>query len=226
MPQSRDAHLHQPRPRRRHWSPFVALPLIAVITALPVWAFTWGAARSAPRDLPIGVTGPAPAVGAIQQHLAQPGDAFNVHVYPDEGAARQALADRNVYGAVVAAPAGLTVLTASAASPTVAQLLQRAIASPVAPDAGGTGAAAQARVVDVVPADPQDPRGVVLSSAVLPLVIVGVLTALIVLSASRSPLGQASGLVLAAAIAGWSPSASCRAGSAPWTATGRSTLAC
>jgi hypothetical protein len=177
--------------------------LVAAIAALPLWAFTWGAARLAPRDLPIGLAGPAPAIGAIQQRLAQQGgDAFDVHVYPDEPAARQAITDRDVYGALVAAPAGLTMLTASAASPAVAQRLQEALASPPAPAASGPDAAAPARVVDVVPADPQDPRGVVLSSLMLPLVIVSVLTGLIVMSLSRPGLGQASGLVLAAAIAG------------------------
>jgi hypothetical protein len=44
-------------------------------------------------------------------------------------------------------------------------------------------------MVDVIPADPQDPRGVVLSAAVLPLAIVSVLTALIMMSVSRSQLG-------------------------------------
>jgi hypothetical protein len=201
MADSQDAHLHQPHPRRRPWSMAAAALLVAAIAALPVWAFTWGAARLEPRDLPIGVAGPAPAIGAIQQRLAQQGDAFDVHVYPDEPAARQAITDRDVYGAIVAAPAGVSVLTASAASPVVAQQLQEVAASSAAAGAGGAGAA-PARVVDVVPADPQDPRGVVLSSLMLPLVIVSVLTGLIVMSLSRPGLGQASGLVLAAVIAG------------------------
>jgi hypothetical protein len=203
MAESQDAHLHQPHPRRRPWSIAAAALLVAAIAALPVWAFTWGAARLAPRDLPIGVAGPAAAIGAIQQRLAQHGDdAFDVHVYPDEPAARQAITDRDVYGAIVAAPTGVSVLTASAASPAVAQRLQEALASPPAPAASGADMAAPARVVDVVPADPQDPRGVVLSSLMLPLVIVSVLTGLIVMSLSRPGPGQASGLLLAAAIAG------------------------
>jgi hypothetical protein len=43
---------------------------------------------------------------------------------------------------------------------------------------------------------------VVLSAAALPLVIVSVLTAVLMMSVSRSRLGQASGLVLAAALVG------------------------
>jgi hypothetical protein len=202
MADSQDAHLHQGRPRRRPWSMAAATLLVAAIAALPVWAFTWGAARLAPRDLPVGVAGPAPAAGAIQQRLAQQGDAFDVHVYPDEPAARQAITDRDVYGAIVVAPQGVSVLTASAASPAVAQRLQETLAPPPAPAASGADAAAPVRVVDVVPADPQDPRGVVLSSLMLPLVLVGVLTGLVVLSLSCPGLGQASGLVLAAATAG------------------------
>jgi hypothetical protein len=201
MAQRQDAHLNQPRPGHRPWSVAAAGLLVAAIAALAVWAFAWGPARLAPRDLPIGVAGPAPAVGAIQQRLAQQGDAFDIHVYRDEGAARTAITDRDVYGAIVASPPGMRVLTASAASSVVAQLLRETLASP--PAAGGeAGAAAPARVVDVVPADPQDPRGLVLSASVLPLVLVSVLTGLVVRSLSRPGLGQASGLVAASAIVG------------------------
>jgi hypothetical protein len=203
MAQRHDAHLHEARPRRRLRSLAGAALLIATIAALPVWAFTWGSARLAPRDLRIGVTGPAAAVGAIQQRLAQQGDAFDVHAYLDEQAARAAIDEREVYGAIVASPQGVTVLTASAASPAVAQLLREVAASPPAAGAGGgAGSAVQARVVDVAPADPQDPRGAVLSSALLPLVIVSVLTALMVMAVSRPGLGQASGLIVASAIVG------------------------
>jgi hypothetical protein len=82
-----------------------------------------------------------------------------------------AIRHREIYGAFVAGPGGLTVLTAPAASPAVATLLTK-----VGEEAGQHAAAGRAipvRVVDVVPADPNDPQGIVLDSAFLPLVIIG-----------------------------------------------------
>jgi hypothetical protein len=59
----------------------------------------------------------------------------------------------------------------------------------------------QVRVVDVVPADPDDPRGAALSASVLPLVLAGVLSGLMI-GRVRPGLGQAGALVVAAALAG------------------------
>jgi len=155
-----------------------------------------------PRDLPIGVAGSPQATAAIQRQLAQRGDAFDVHVYTDEAAARAAIADREVYGAIVAGPGGVTLLTASAASPVVAQLLTQATTEAGAQAAPGSSAAGgQPRVVDVVPADPDDPRGAALSASVLPLVLAGVLTAALIGVARRPGLGQADALLVAAPLA-------------------------
>src|SRR2546423_4292500 len=92
---------------------FAACVIIPLVAALALAAFAWPAARLAPRHLPIGVAGPAPAVGQIEQSLARRGDAFEIHRYADEAAARKAIEDRDVYGAVVASPQGPTVLTPS-----------------------------------------------------------------------------------------------------------------
>ena len=76
-----------------------------------------------------------------------------MHTYADEAAARQAIEDRDVYGAFVATPGGLKVLSASAASPAVAQLLSQAASEAAEPRA--------AVVEDVVPdrgVSPSDPR--------------------------------------------------------------------
>src|SRR5918995_4446524 len=103
-----------------------AVVLIPLVIALAIAAFAWPSARLGPRDLPVGVAGPAPAADAITQRFEADKGAFDVHRYDDEAAARAAIEDREVYGAVVAGPGGATVLTASAASPLVAQLLAQA----------------------------------------------------------------------------------------------------
>ncbi|MEU6377280.1 ABC transporter permease [Streptomyces sp. NPDC046909] len=136
--------------------------LVPVIAALALWAFAWPAARTAPRDLPLGVAGPAAATARMEKELARHEGAFEIHHYADEAAARDAIENRTVYGAVVATTQGPELLTASAASPVVAQLLQQAVAQN-----------AQVKTVDVVAAPATDPRGAALSASVLPLALAG-----------------------------------------------------
>lgn len=175
------------RPGHRRPPP-AAILVVPLVTALVLTLFAWPSARLEPRDLPIGVAGPQPAARGIAQRLAPQGDAFDVHRYADERAARAAIADREIYGAFVAVPAGPRVLTASAASPAVAQLLANAAADlPARP--GGTTPV----VVDVVRA----PRGAALGASVLPLVLAG-----IVAGALAALLGPSAPIRAALAVAG------------------------
>ena len=199
----------RPQGARALWGVVVLVP---VLVGLALAAFAWPAARLGPRDLPIGVVAPAGAGDAIERRLA--GDALEVHRFADQASARAAIADRDVYGAIVVGPQGTTVLTASAASPLVAQLLQQAAAGggPAAAPSPGGGAAAPVRVVDVVPADPDDPRGAALAASVLPLVLAGMAAGLLVwLAGGPGPArwaalaaaSAAAGLVAAGTVQGW-----------------------
>ncbi|MYW63552.1 ABC transporter permease [Streptomyces sp. SID8379] len=172
-----------------------AILLVPVLAALALWAFAWPAARTAPRDLPLGVAGPAAAASAVEHQLAARDGAFEIHRYADEAAARAAIEDRAVYGAVVAGAGAPKLLTASAASPVVAQLLQQAV-SAQAP------AGATVRTVDVVPAPAADPRGSALSSSVLPLAIAGVAGGALVTMLRLRGVRAALTLVGAAALVG------------------------
>ena len=173
--------------RKPHVMAILAVP---VVTALVLTLFAWPSARLEPRDLPIGVAGAPPAAAAIEQRLTAQDGAFDVHRYPDEDAARQAIADRDVYGAIVASPGGLKVLTASAASPAVAQLLSHA---------AGEAAGSRVPVIeDVMPA----PRAAAVGSSVLPLVLAGILTGVLAAVLGSSGVRRV-GLVLAgSALAG------------------------
>ncbi|MEV0173864.1 ABC transporter permease [Streptomyces sp. NPDC050803] len=142
--------------------------VVPIIAALALWAFAWPAARTAPRDLPLGVAGPATATAQLEQRLDRHEGAFELHHYADEAAARDAVEDRTVYGAVVVTPEGTRLLTATAASPLVAQLLQQQVAGQAA--AEGT----PVTTVDVVAAPANDPRGAALSASVLPLALAGI----------------------------------------------------
>ncbi|MEU5823008.1 ABC transporter permease [Streptomyces sp. NPDC047803] len=141
--------------------------LVPVVVTLALWAFAWPAARTAPRDLPVGIAGSAPAADRLQQRFEERDSAFEIHRYDSEAAARDAIEDRTVYGAVIVSEKGPALLTASAAGPVVAQLLHEAVSA-------GAPAGSAVPVTDVVAAPAADPRGAVLSSSILPLAIAGV----------------------------------------------------
>jgi hypothetical protein len=120
--------------------------------------FAWPAAKIGPRDLPVGVVGPAPQVPGVE-----------LHRYGSERAAREAIEDREVDAAIVS---GKKVLVATGASPVVAQLL--------------THAAAGAPVEDVVPASRAS--GALAASVlplVLAGILTGALTSLLARGARR-----------------------------------------
>lgn len=142
--------------------------LVPALVALALWAFAWPAARTAPHDLPLGVAGPTAATAPVEQRLEGRKGAFDLRHYADETAAREAVEDREVYGAVVVTEQGPKLLTASAASPVVAQLLRQAVTHRASAPGG------QVTTVDVVPAAEGDPRGAVLNTSVLPLALAGI----------------------------------------------------
>ncbi|MYQ80450.1 MULTISPECIES: ABC transporter permease [unclassified Streptomyces] len=145
----------------------VVVLLVPLVVTLALWAFAWPAARTAPRDLPVGIAGTAPAADQLQQRFEERDGAFDVHRYDSEAAARDAIEDRTVYGAVVVTAKGPELLTASAGSTVVAQLLREAVTA-------GAPAGTAVPVTDVVAAPAADPRGAVLGSSILPLAIAGV----------------------------------------------------
>ncbi|PWU24100.1 MAG: hypothetical protein C5B48_07505 [Candidatus Rokuibacteriota bacterium] len=159
--------------------------IVPVAVAIVLMLFAWPASRQEPRDLPIGVVGPVP-----EQTLAAHKGAFEVHRYAGEAEARRAIKDRDVYGAFVATGAGAKVLTASAASASVAQLLQ---------SAAGGGAQAE----DVVPASKDDPHGSGLASSVLPMVLAGILVGLVSIFFSGSLSARAAMVLAGSVLAGF-----------------------
>ncbi|MDI3388014.1 ABC transporter permease [Streptomyces sp. B-S-A8] len=171
------------------------LVLIPAVVALALWAFAWPAARTAPRDLPVAVAGAPAAVAGVERQLERKEGAFEVHRYDDEAAARAAIEDRDVYGAIVVTERGPRLLTASAASPVVAQLLQQSVTAQ-APKG------AQIQVEDVVATPSGDPRGVVLGASVLPMALAGVAAGAVVTLLGLRGVRAAFVLVGAAALVG------------------------
>jgi hypothetical protein len=180
------------QPELPHRPPPAAILLIPVAVALVLTLFAWPSARLEPRDLPIGVAGAPVAAEAIEQRLAADDGRFELHRYANGAAARDAIEDRDIYGAFVATADGVMVLTASGASQAVAQLLDRA-----ASEIEEQGPAGAGEVQDVVPA----PRGAALASSVLPLVLAGILTG-VVSFLLASGLARVGLLVVGSVLAG------------------------
>ncbi|WP_246562244.1 ABC transporter permease [Streptomyces roseirectus] len=179
---------------RRHL--VAVLLVVPLLAAVALAAFAWPAARSGPRDLPLGVAGPAAAVAQVEGQLRERKGAFEVHRYADEAAARDAIEAREVYGAVVVTPRGLQLLTASAASPVVAQLLQAAVQEQAA------ARGAEVRTVDVVAAPASDPRGAALTASVLPLAMAGIAAGAVVALLGLAGWTAVAALVGSAALVG------------------------
>ena len=155
-----------------------------------------------PHDLPIGIVGTPVVTHATEAQLAraEPG-AFKVHTYQSQTAAETGVLHRSVYGAFQPAPSPV-LLTASAASPAVAVLLQRTFAGL----SGGSGRALA--VHDVVPLPASDSSGATTFSAILSLIIVGLAGTTMVYTLTRhrpeafrlivtAALGVAAGLITA-----------------------------
>jgi hypothetical protein len=157
-----------------------ALLLLPVAFAIVLALFAWPSAEAGPRDLPIGVAGQPAQTPPIDQGLAGRGEAFDVHRYADEATARDAIEDRDIYGAFVATTDGPKVLTATAASAPVAALLNQA-----AVESG-------AEVEDLTPSSA---HASALPSSVLPLLIGGILVGVASILVASS-LRQRAGLVL------------------------------
>jgi hypothetical protein len=176
-----------------------AIGLIA-LAAIALTLFAWPQARSDPHELPIGVAGPIEAAAPIAQRFEARGDDFDVKRYADEASARAAIEDREVYGAIVASPGRRTLLTAPAASPSVAQLLEQAVAEVVPASADDPRSAVT--ITEVVPASADDPRGAAFSSSVLPMILLGIATGVLGSLVTRRLAGSLAFVAAGAALAG------------------------
>jgi hypothetical protein len=176
------------RTREKGRPPAAAILLVPLVVALVLTLFAWPTARLAPRDLPVGVAGPPAATKAMEARLSD--DAFAVQRFADETAAREAIQDREVYGAFVATPRGAKVLTASAASAGVAQMLTTAAIHQE------HAAGRPVPVEDVVEAGHGGPA---IPSSVFPLMLAGILTGVLAGVLASGTLRRA-GLVVGASI--------------------------
>ncbi|NXY94018.1 hypothetical protein HYE82_06345 [Streptomyces sp. BR123] len=167
----------------------MAVALLTVSISLLLTAFAWPSVRSSVHGVPIAVAGPGPAVEQLTLVLDQRiPDGFEVTEVAD-AAAERLIRDRKVYGAIDLGSGTPQVITASAGSTAVAQSLN-GIAT-VLGQAQRTGTAVATR--DLVPLPADDPRGAGLAAGALPLVMGGLLAALLLTRLVRGSVRRVTG---------------------------------
>ncbi|CAN5154898.1 membrane protein [soil metagenome] len=199
----------------------VGVGLATAVTVI-VLAFSWPAVTSDVHDLPVAISGDAARIEQVESAFeSNAPDTFDFVTVDNKDAAVDAIESRAVYGAVLLSQSP-EVLTSSAASATVAQLLGGVATQLQAQAQAGADAAAAAagfdaptitvQVTDVVPLADADPRGAGLASAVFPLVIGGMLGGIlittVVVGAWRRLVtlfvyAGVAGLVVPAILQGW-----------------------
>ncbi|MEU8002318.1 hypothetical protein AB0B66_14245 [Catellatospora sp. NPDC049111] len=186
---------------RRTPPPAVLAVAVAVgvmaLQALLLPLFAAPAANVEPRDLPVVVTGPAPAVAAFTSKIESmsPG-AFEVTTVADAAAADAAVLDREAYAAFVLSPSGVALRTASAAAPAVAGLFSAAAAQL------GASTGTPVTVTDLAPLGPDDPRGGGFAAGFFPLVITSMAAAIALYFVVAGFAARLVGLLAFAALSG------------------------
>ncbi|BCJ39416.1 hypothetical protein GCM10010168_63360 [Actinoplanes ianthinogenes] len=176
-----------------------AVALLTVIISVLLTAFAWPSVRSSVHDVPIAVAGPAAAAQQVVAALDQraPGG-FAITRVDSTVAAEQLIRDREVYGAIDLSTGTPQVITASAGSATIAQTLQ-SIATGLSQARSGAAPAVTTR--DLVPLPADDPRGAGLSAGALPLVMGGLLAAVLLTNLIKGAARRVAG-ALAFAVTG------------------------
>ncbi|PKZ65857.1 hypothetical protein CYJ73_09935 [Gordonia terrae] len=144
----------------------VGIPALVVAIAA---MFVSLAVDPEPHQAPLGLVAPPPAATAIESALAERAgaDAFVVERFTDADDARAAIERRDLVGAIAVGPDGVTVLTAEAGSPVLAQVVA-GVGNGIA-----TAQGLPVTVDSVVPTPETDARGTGFAAGLLPLLIAG-----------------------------------------------------
>ena len=79
----------------------------AAAMTLVLIAFAYPATQQSPRELPLAVAGPAPAVAQVEAQIGRQGESsFQLIAVPDRADAERLILDREAYGALVTPPGG------------------------------------------------------------------------------------------------------------------------
>jgi hypothetical protein len=164
----------------------VALGVVLLVQALFVTSYVGALHSPQPHNVPFGVTG-SPKLAAVV------GTKFSLRTktYADESAARRAIDERNIYGALITDPSGTTLLIAPAASNGVATALTTAFTKVAA------AVGQKLTVVEVHPLGSGDRVGIVPFLVAMALVIGGYLSATMATTLGRTATRRRRALALA-----------------------------
>ena len=146
----------------------LALLVVVLVQAAFVSSYVGALHSPKPRDLQVGVVGPAPLAAAVAKQVG-----FELVPFADEAAARDAIDHRSIEGAFISAPGGPTLLVVPAAGVAMAAGLTNAFG------AGAAVAHQKLTVVQVHPLPPGDSGGATSFLVVMALVVGGYLAATI-----------------------------------------------
>ncbi len=179
--------------------------LVPLLVSLLLTVFAWPAVNTAPNKLPVGLVTSATMTKRLPQLLERirPG-AFDFKAFGSEEEARQAIIEREVYGVILldpASPEDFKILTASAGSPGVAQLIG-IIGTQIGTLLSASGFGTPT-IEDVVPATSDDPRQAALVGSALPLVLSGIVSGLLLTMRLHSASERITAIVLIALFTGF-----------------------
>lgn len=169
-----------PGGRRRR----LAAIVLGLTTAIGVMvlAFAAPALNAGAEDLPLAVSGTAPAVEQFAAALeAQDPDTFEVTVFGSADQAGRAIRDQGAIGGVVLSDSGVTILTAAGAGAPYVSLLKVIGSHLAASDQDVTYS-------ELVPTTADDPTGIGISVLGLPLIFGGMASAAALLLGYRGSL--------------------------------------
>lgn len=164
---------HEARARRvRAAVRSVLLPVAVAVAVGAIFISVYLSAFHAPvaRDLPVAVVGTAAQAAVVREGLPdRPSDTFSVRALADPQEARSAVQHGEVFAAYIPEGDAVTLLYAGAHGPSVTTLLMDELGE-VAHESGRSVAA-----VDILPASPQDTRGLAVFYTTFGLVLAGYL---------------------------------------------------
>jgi hypothetical protein len=175
---------------------------LAAVICLMLLAFSAPPMHSGPHDLPLAVSGPAPAVDGLQDALDEKSPrGFEVAVHSHGDEVTRAIENREAVGGISITPEGVEVKTASAAGVPYVTVLRNI----------GDGLAAEGMTVtvtDVVRLTDDDPTGAGIAALGLPLAIGGTISAALLATLFRQrTLPRVTGSIAFAGLTGMATTA-------------------
>lgn len=173
----------------------------ALLVGVVLLAFAWPSVTADPKDVPVGIVGAEAQIDQVGKAVDEQADgALKLERFDDRDAAVTAIEERRVYGAILLPDPAKAAIDPAAAVPEL--LVASASNSAVTQLLTGLGNGMHAKVTDVVPLADTDPRGAGLAAAALPLVMGGMLGAVLISTAVHGNRRRFLSLVVYGVVAG------------------------